>query len=349
MKKNNLIILSIIFAVIFLAGCGKTHKSEINGEENQLGGYGEISQGTSETPKTALYDDEKCYFPVWSLEGTICYCLDKDTYRVNCMDAACNHTGSCKACVSNDLGFLLSFGGKLYRITNEKDYSNGNGIAQYIGRIEEYSSGKVVFDNPIPDDLSEELAVEDYTGIESVKKIDEENLIVFGRHHNYIVDNNWNIKYWFGDIGKFYWGDIVDDKFYYVDDLYLLKEVDLKSIEKRTIDLGMKVLQASYMDDVGIVYIGDFMDMYIYDIEEGKSRKIHNNCELFSIFDNRIYTSNDEKSIILDSDGNEVGEFGGGLSSYELVRLGDRLYNYDGNKVISMKLDGSDIRIVESR
>ena len=349
MKKNNLIILSIIFAVILLAGCGKSHKPEIVEEENVLGGHGIIRQGISEGAMTALYDDEKCYFPVYSLHGTICYCLDKDTYRVNCMDAACGHGGSCEAYISNGAGFLLSFNNELYRISNVTDYSNGDGITKYIGKIEEYSSGKTVFDNPIPADLSEELAVEDHTGIEAVKKIDDNNLIVFGRHHNYIVDNNWNIKYWFGDNGKFYWGDIVGDKFYYVNDLYLLQEVNLESGEKRTIDLGMKVLQASYMDGVGIVYIGDFMDMYIYDIEEGKSRKIHNSCWLFSVFDDKIYTCNEESGIILDSEGKEVGKYDSSIDSYLFVRLGDRIYKYSEEEVFSMNMDGSDPKTIESR
>lgn len=335
--------------VALITGCGKNSKSQYDDNINLLGGYGEIRQGISEGALTALYDDAKCYAPIPAVSGVLCYCLDEKVYRVNCMDAACSHSDSCKAKISNEIGSLLSFGGKLYRITNDKEYSNGDGIARHIGRIEEYSSGKMVFDNPIPEDMGEELAIEDTTGIEAVKIIDENHLIVFGRHHNYILDNNWNIQYWFGDIGKFYWGDIVGDKFYYIDNLFLLKEVDLTTKEKRTIDLGMKIIQASYMDGVGIVYTGDFMDMYIYDIDAQESRKIYNYCYLFSIFDNKIYTSKNGQNIILDSEGNKIGEFGEEFSSYDLIQLGDRLYNFNDSRVVSMKLDGSDVNIVESR
>ena len=244
-------------------GCGKE-----NNTNNYLGGKGVIKNGDRLNGMWGLYDDEYKYFKSYDEELLR---LDKNgNLTVNCDVATCGHSlESCKANAENIEYFV--FNNRLYK--SYKEPREVGGMVEYKGSIIDCENGKVVFDNPIPEDMSEEESIDDSTEIYYVRVLNDDIVKVEGPKHAYLLDKDFNVLYWHSDIGKFPWGTIYDNTYYYVNDLYQLIAVDLETHESAPVELDTKVFSCDREGDY--LYFSDrFEELYKYSLKEGTKQKI---------------------------------------------------------------------------
>ena len=93
------------------------------------------------------------------------------------------------------------YNNKLYLAKNESVTEEGN-VIKY-GKIIDCESEKVVFDNPVPEELDKEKAVDDGTELYYVRVLEENILKVEGRRHAYLLNEEFEVIYWHDDVGKF--------------------------------------------------------------------------------------------------------------------------------------------------
>lgn len=336
MKKVFFVVLA---SSMLLCGCsdkdGKT--------SNYLGGTGEIFHTEGAASKGVVYDDENIYF-----NYTEVYRLDKDgELMINCDIATCKHDNEeCKA--ASREGEYFVFGGKLYQCYRETDLDEEE-IVGY-GYIKDCDTGKVVFDNPVPEDLEESKKLDSSTEIYSISVINDDYMKVEGHRHAYILDKDFNIVCWYGDVGKFQWGYLYEDKYYYINDLYQLAYIDVKSGEKGVLEWENKVLFAG-ADKDNLFYADEYNDFYRYSLKDDSSTKIGENIWFFSVYDGYIYCDQiideQKEKIILDYEGNIKYTYTANkyMGSDNLVKVGDKLYNMfleEGKKgVAMMNIDGT--------
>lgn len=120
---------------------------------------------------------------------------------IDCDNAACNHDDiDCKAYIEDDAEYFM-YNNKLYLAKNESVTEEGN-VIKY-GKIIDCESEKVVFDNPVPEELDKEKAVDDGTELYYVRVLEENILKVEGRRHAYLLNEEFEVIYWHDDVGKF--------------------------------------------------------------------------------------------------------------------------------------------------
>ena len=337
MKK---IIYGVLAVSLILCGC-KNNKD--NNDTNYLGGKGELFYTEGAASRGVAYDEENIYF-----NYTEVYRLDKDGELViNCDIATCKHDNDeCKA-ASRD-GEYFVFGGKLYKSYNENDIVDSE-IENY-GYIKDCSSGKVVFDNPVPEDLEESKKLDSSTEIYYISVLNDDYMKVEGHWHAYILDKNFNIVCWYGDVGKFQWGYLYENKYYYINDLYQMSYIDIKSGEKGVLELDNKVTFAGADKDT-LFYTDEYNDFYKYSLKDGLSAKIGENIWFFSVYDGYIYCDQimGEKieKLILDYEGNTKYTYTANryMGTDNLVKVGDKIYNMffeeEQSGVAIMNIDGT--------
>jgi hypothetical protein len=310
---------------------------------NYFGGIGKLQYIDPLNGHSALYDEEYKYFDVF---GDIYLKMDKNNeLMVNCDNASCPHTDiSCKAYVER--GEYFVFHDKLYKCYHEIGKEDGEIIEEgYIVDCE--NEDQIVFDNPIPEEVDEDLKVDDSTEIDYLRVLSDEIIKVQGRRHVYLLDKNFNIIYWHDEIGDFPWGTVYDNKYYYVNDLFQMVCVDLTTFEKSIIETEGKVVQGEYEGDF-LFYSNQARELYKYSLKDSTSEKVFDNVSLFSVHDDKIYCYyTDRKSnmdkVIIDTKGNFIFD----ATQYEnmvfdcLVKLGNKIYCPIDDGIAEMNLDGS--------
>lgn len=339
MTKKKGLYLAVLFCVFSMAFTGCSDKKD-NEKEGLFSGSGEMKNAERLNALNAIYNDDNKYF---DSESEIYYKLDKKgVLTVNCKDASCTHgDDSCEAYV--ELGEYFVFNKKVYKAYNKQSYADGAVI--YKGYIEDISGGKTVFDNPVPDEMSEEQAMDDSTEIYYVRVLNDELLKVEGHIHAYILDKDFNIKYWYGDVGKFPWGMIYNDNYYYVNDLYQMVKVDLKTNKSETLDLAGKVFGTDN-DDEYIYYSDEFGDLYKYSLSDESAVKIAEDSLLFSVHGKYIYSEGTDKKIIYDKDGKLVADYTDyeNMGADSILKIGDKMYTSFNGGVAEMSADGKDYK-----
>lgn len=335
-------MLGILFLLpVMLTGCS----DKKNDDKNYFGGKGEIQYSERLNGQSALYDDENKYFD--SESGTYLKLDKNNLLTVNCNIASCLHNDdSCEAYVSH--GEYFVFHDKLYKAYNEAEY--GDAEISEKGYIADCDKNKVVFDNPVPEDMDEELAVDDSTEIFYVRVINDDVVKVEGHRHAYLLNDKFEILYWYSDIGKFPWGTIYNNKYYYVNDLYQLVCVDMDTCEKSIIELDTKVFSCDSEGDY-IYYTDEFKELYKYSIKDNSSIKIANNILLFAVYDGYIYYANTDnssiiKKSIIDTDGKFVADYSEciNMGTDNILKIGDKMYTSFEGGVAEMSPDGKDYK-----
>lgn len=337
------LICGVMASTLLLCGCLNNKDRD---DRNYLGGKGEMFYTEGAMAKGVVYDDENIYFGLDEV-----YRLDRNgQLLINCDIATCKHdTKECKA--ASRYGEYFVFGGKLYQYYMESDVEDSE-IVSY-GYIEECLSGEVVFDNPVPKDLEESKKLDSDTTIFSISVISDDYMKVEGHRHAYILDKDCNIVGWYGDVGKYQWGYLYEDKYYYINDLYQMAYIDVKSGEKGVLEWENKVLFAG-ADNDSIFYADEYNDLYRYSLVDGTHRKIGENIWFFSVYDGYIYCDQNigeqKEKLILDYEGNVKYTYTSNtyMGTDNLVKVDDKLYNiiYEEDKtgVAIMNIDGTEYK-----
>lgn len=102
---------------------------------------------------------------------------------MNCRNSACSHSNdTCEAYV--ELGEYFVFNSKIYKYYNKSKVVSGEN--RLYGSIVEEESGKTVFKNSIPTDMSSELAIDDSEAILYVRVLSDDIVKVDGDRHAYL-------------------------------------------------------------------------------------------------------------------------------------------------------------------
>lgn len=159
--------------------------------------------------------------------------------NVNCRNSACSHNNDkCEAYV--ELGEYFVFNSKIYKYYNKSKVVSGEN--RLYGSIVEEESGKTVFKNSIPTDMSSELAIDDSEAILYVRVLSDDIIKVDGDRHAYLLDKNFNIIYCHYNIGKFPWGAILNGNYYYINDINEIVKVNLTTFESKSIASMVRLL-----------------------------------------------------------------------------------------------------------
>lgn len=339
LKTTKRLLLCAVSAVLF-TGCSEAESEKTN----YLGGAGEIYYSEGPNARGATYDDENIYFN--SNKGVLR--LDKSgLLTFNCDIATCTHDSQeCMAALNSGEYFI--FGGRLYQYYTESDIVDSAYV--YSSFIKDCDSGEIVFDNPLPDGLDESKKLDSNTKIFYITIINQDYIKVQGHRHAYILDKEFNIVCWYGDVGEFQWGTMYDDKFYYINDLYQMIYIDVNTTETGVLELDEKVIFAG-ADGEDLFYIDEYNNFYRYSFKDGTKTKIGENIWFFSVYDGYIYCDRimgeTREKLIVDYDGNVKYDYTENtyMGTDDLIKIGDKLYNqfYDEGRlgIAVMNVDGT--------
>lgn len=340
-----LIIAIVVFAVAVIVS--ERQNSDTQKKEHPLFvGHGKMQEVKYLNGNGAFYNDDYIFFGYGFGEG-----MGKKFYRVSrkdvkdqqkltiiCRDASCSHESeSCEA--NTGWGEYFVFRNKMYQNINDEKY-NGDGTYEYLGRIEDYDTGEVVFQNNIPDDMPPEQAVDDDAQNMYIRILSDDYIKVQSHRHAYILDSEFNIRYTHFNIGKFPWGAIFGNNYYYVNDIRQLIKVDLNSGKEEALPLDCKVFLADN-DEQYIYYSDELNNMYKLNISDGSKEKIAENVGMYVVLDSYIYSVNNEERVIYDKEGAKIGEFTAYENMIECAyQIGDKIYCPFTNGVAFMDADG---------
>lgn len=337
-KKAAGLFLGVIFLGTFIAGCGNNEQEKK--DLNYFGGTGEIKNAERLNGLSGLYDDENKYFD----NGSEAYWkLDKDgMLTVNCQIASCPHEDeSCEAFVSD--GEYFVFNGKLYKSYNEAHYNNG-GIEDK-GYIWDCDTGKVVFDNPVPKEMDADLAVDDSTSIFYVRVLSDDILKVEGHRHAYLLNRDFEVLYWYSDVGKFPWGMIYENQYYYVNDLYKLVKVDLETKESKMMEWDGKVF-ACDNDNENIYFSNEFEELNRYSLKDGSTEKLADDMLMFSVHNGYIYGGSGTKKCIYDVKGKFIADYTEyqNMDAATILCMNGKMYSWFEGGIAEMSPDGKNYK-----
>lgn len=334
-----LLAIGVITGIIFIEG-GSDNKNQ---SSELFEGTGELKQGKRLNGLGAIYNDDYIFFDSEEQIYTSIKVSDIESgskLAINCRNSACSHSDdSCEAYV--EMGEYFVFNNNLYKCYNEKKMVSGE--SKCYGYIVEAKSKKTVFSNSIPEDIKPELAVDDSESILYVRVLSDDILKVDGDRHAYLLDKDFNVIYCHYNIGKFPWGAIFDDYYYYVNDIYQMVKVNLTTSESEVLDLEGKVFMGDNDAD-NIYYSNEFCELYKLSIEDTKASKIAEDVLMFSVQDKYIYTTGGDtgKSKIYDKEGNEIADYTSypNMGADNAFQIGDKIYTIFDNGVAYMDLDG---------
>lgn len=346
MKKA---MCGVLATMLFVCGCTGDIDNEDNKKRNYLGGVGKIHYTEGPCSIGGSYDDENVY--VADINHMYRYTKDGD-FMINCDIATCSHDNTeCKAATMS--GEYFVFGGRLYHYYNESDIVDAE--IKESGFIRDCETGEIVFTNTIPEGLDESKKLDKDTDIHYITIINEDYIKVEGHWHAYILDTDFDLVCWYGDVGKWHWGHLYEDKFYYINDLYEMSYIDMTNGKTGTMGWDHKILFGGG-DGENLFYTDEFNDFYRYSLKDGTRTKIGEDSLFFSVYDGSIYCYQiiDEvrKKVIMDYDGNIKFDYTENIHMGfdNLLKMGDKLYNiiHDGGKVgiAMMNLDGTDYKEV---
>ena len=238
----------------------------------------------------AIYDDDYIFFDCENqIYESYNYSNKKNDKKlnVNCRNSACSHSNdTCEAYV--ELGEYFVFNSKIYKCYNKSKVVSGEN--RLYGSIVEAESGKTVFKNSIPTDMSSELAIDDSEAILYVRVLSDDIVKVDGDRHAYLLDKNFNIIYCHYNIGKFPWGAILNGNYYYINDINEIVKVNLTTFESKSIASNGKAFMADN-DENFIYYSNEFSELYKLSPDDESSIKIADNALFFSVQNKYIYAS----------------------------------------------------------
>lgn len=336
-------VLAIIVVVVIVES-GAGNKSDKKSQSNELfAGSGELRQGKRLNGLGAIYNDDYIFFDSQSQVYTKADRSEIGTVEklsVNCRNAACAHTGDfCEAYVES--GEYFVFNNKVYKYYNEKKAMSGE--MKDCGCIVDANSGEEVFKNSIPEDMAPELAVDDSEAILYVRVLSDDLLKIDGDRHAYILDKDFKVKYCHYNIGKFPWGAVFGDYYYYINDIYQMVKINLSTSESEVLDLGEKIFIGDNDED-NIYFSNRFSELYKLSVEDNTYEKIADGVLFFSVQDKYIYTSEGDsgKRKIYDKEGNEIGDYTKykNMGADNAFQIGDKIYTVFEDGVAYMDEDG---------
>lgn len=271
MRKSRLLLILLLNAMlIFIMGCTDKH----NSNTNALGGKGKLMNVKSNIIEKALYDDENIYFYTSSSSQPTDICIKftkSNRLLINCNNAACLHnTKECGAAADYK---LFEFNNKIYK---------------YIGSKIETIDDKVVFKNSVPDNLEDEDATD---VIEWVKKTDDDKYAVVGGYgFSCLINDKFEIVYTITDLTGGLWTKIYKDKFYYVNEVNGLVEVNIASGSSRDIS-NVEMVSTITDDGEYIFYFDKKYRLHKYSLETNTDIiiKEHMTSPFFMVYDGYIY------------------------------------------------------------
>ena len=311
MKKNKILIgvISIMFAGIIILGIIECKNSNTKDNDKLFIGNGKFCQAKRLNGLGAIYDDDYIFFDCENqIYESYNYSNKKNDKKlnVNCRNSACSHSNdTCEAYV--ELCDFFVFNSKIYKYYNKSKVVSGEN--RLYGSIVEEESGKTVFKNSIPTDMSSELAIDDSEAILYVRVLSDDIVKVDGDRHAYLLDKNFNIIYCHYNIGKFPWGAILNGNYYYINDINEIVKVNLTTFESKSIASNGKAFMA---DNDIYASGGDNGNKIIYD-KNGKIIADYSACvnmgadSAFQIND-KIYTIFNGGVAYMDLDGKNYGE-----------------------------------------
>lgn len=290
MKKNKILIgvISIMFAGIITLGIIECNNSNTKDNDKLFIGNGKFYQAKRLNGLGAIYDDDYIFFDCENqIYESYNYSNKKNDKKlnVNCRNSACSHSNdTCEAYV--ELGEYFVFNSKIYKYYNKSKVVSGEN--RLYGSIVEEESGKTVFKNSIPTDMSSELAIDDSEAILYVRVLSDDIVKVDGDRHAYLLDKNFNIIYCHYNIGKFPWGAILNGNYYYINDINEIVKVNLTTFESKSIASNGKAFMADN-DENFIYYSNEFSELYKLSPDDESSIKIADNALFFSVQNKYIY------------------------------------------------------------
>ena len=305
MKSKKVVsIMIIFFCSIILCSCVKnTDNREKKG--NIFRGKGQLHNAKCIYKDGTLYDDEYTYYLYSVSMNTIkehYVKIDQDNNAyLDCNLASCTHTDESCHAIADAIYFC--FNGKLYKYRDNIVLSA--------------ETEKMVYHNTIPDMVKEET---DSPDIQKLYVIDEEHLLIVGSSLAYakLLDKDFNVLYTYTDPGQYkLWGKLYDGRFYYVNFVGSLMEVELDTGTSREVDLGLGMTKIMMPDDDGeYIFLSTTHTFYKYSLKTQECNEINEqlNWWEFMVYDGYIYNevfNNDNSTVkvqIWDYDGNLVFE-----------------------------------------
>lgn len=347
MKKYSVILLAIL-----LCGCGNASKNvstnipviEKNIDTNYFGGVGEIKYTERVNARNALYDDENVYI---TFENQGLLKLDnKDNLSIICQNENCSHQSLlCKACTNFSEYFV--FNNKLYRYYSEFNENYLLPIAE--GHIIDVEANEIVFDNSIPEDMDEQKKLDDSSQIYYVRVINDDYIKVEGHRHAYILDKNFDIVCMYDDVGKFPWGTLYGDKYYYINDLKQLVNIDIKTNEKEIIISDIECFLGGAYENY--IFFSDKKSLYRYSLTNKELISIADDVIMFSVYDGYIYADSGthENKRIMDIEGNlikDFTEYSNMTCCDSFKKIGDKIYCTYEDGIAVMNEDGTNYKCI---
>ncbi len=321
----------------FLSGCS-------SGSSGVFGDPSKLSNAESRG-LNALYNEDYKYFCM-GIDKFYCRLDDKGNLNVNCRDASCLHDSlECDAYAG--YGGYFVWHEKLYR--EYETFVEKDGVLIPYGHIVDTSDGTEVFSNPVPDGMDPEKKIDDSTTIADIVILNKDYLKVDGQLHTYLLDKDFQVKYWYDDECSNSWGMIDGKHYYYVNDILQLIRVDLETGSVQTIDTGCRIVSCDN-DDENIYYSDGFGDLYRCSLADGSCTKIAENAYFFSVCDPYIYCRQDDAKQIIDKTGRRIADYTDcvHMDPNSLVQIGDKMYApfWDEIKagVAEMDLDGKNYK-----
>lgn len=350
LKRNLAAVLCLLLACVYLGGCSRDES--MVGERNDLGGTGELRNAECTQGWGTLYDEENIYFCTLFREPFISGYQrldDQGLLSVKCDIASCTHSDiDCEAIYAeSSSNELFMFDGTLYLAYNMS--LNGDGAKK--GYIENCGTGEVVFDNPVPEGMDPDKALDDSTELFYCNVLSEDMIKVEGNYHAYLLDADWNVLYWYDDVGKLPWACVHENDYYYVNDVYQLVCVDLDTKEAKVLSGDSKALCPD--DEDGFIYYTDeFSNLHRMEMDTARDEIIATDIGYFSAHGEYLYCTVKEDGHgsgkqILDTGGNLVFDYSGydHMDDHGIIAIKGKCYTifYDeehGQGVAQMDADG---------
>lgn len=258
MKKNKILIgvISIMFAGIITLGIIECNNSNTKDNDKLFIGNGKFCQAKRLNGLGAIYDDDYIFFDCENqIYESYNYSNKKNDKKlnVNCRNSACSHSNdTCEAYV--ELGEYFVFNSKIYKCYNKSKVVSGEN--RLYGSIVEAESGKTVFKNSIPTDMSSELAIDDseailngnYYYINDINEIVKVNLTTFesksiaSNGKAFMADNDENFIYYSNEFSELYKLSPDDESSIKIADNALFFSVQNKYIYASGGDNGNKII-----------------------------------------------------------------------------------------------------------
>lgn len=336
MKNKKLFLVGILsLSVLLMAGCSKSKSKNVN----ELGGTGKLKNAKTFAEYGKMYDDENIYFTTYSrvqISDVYMKITKDDKVFINCSSATCNHnTSECSATVINRFN---EFNGKLYK---------------YRDNVIKDEDDKNVYKNNIPEEVTDDDASDE---IEKFMALSDEYAIISCNRYMYLIDSKFNIIYTIIDEGRDSWGKVYNEKYYYVNELEELTEVDIKNGTSKIIEFTDRILTVADGEEY-IFFFDSKHKFHRYSLEKNEDVILKDYVAgiFFMVFDGYVYYEDSEWSgchkEIWDYDGNIVRDCTdcNRMSMMEGFKVNDRIYSIitddDGRQGIAvMKEDGTDYK-----